>query len=122
LTERLREREAAYPTRRRGLPAAPPEVRFEDVASDATVVEVRAPDGPGVLYRVVEALRAEGLDIHTAIVSTIGADVVDSFYVRGPGSQPLRPGAERERVRDAVLKALVGSVPETPMPSASSGT
>jgi [protein-PII] uridylyltransferase len=118
LTERLVEREAAYPTRRRGLPTAPPEVRFEDVASDATVVEVRAPDGPGVLYRVVEALRAEGLDIHTAIVSTIGADVVDSFYVRGPGSQPLPAGSERERVRDAVLKALVGSVPGTPMPSA----
>ena len=83
LAERLAERDRAYPSRRRGLPPAPPEVRFEDVSTGSTVVEVRAPDGPGVLHRVVEALRrTPGLDIRTAIVSTIGADVVDSFYVR----------------------------------------
>ncbi len=84
LSERLAERDRAYPSRRRGLPPAPPEVRFEDRSTDSTVVEVRALDGPGVLHRVVEALVGAGLDIRTAIVSTIGADVVDSFYVRTP--------------------------------------
>jgi [protein-PII] uridylyltransferase len=107
LSERLAEREQAYPVRRRGLPPAPPEVRFDDHSSDSTVVEVRAPDGPGVLHRTVEALLGAGLDIRTAIVSTIGADVVDAFYVRRPGIGPLPPGAPRDQVREAVLTALL---------------
>jgi [protein-PII] uridylyltransferase len=106
LSERLTERERAYPARRRGLPPAPPEVRFEDASTDSTVVEVRAPDGPGVLHHVVEALLGASLDIRTAIVSTIGADVVDSFYVRGQGDGPLPAGPERAAIRQAVLKAL----------------
>jgi [protein-PII] uridylyltransferase len=69
------------------------------------VVEVRAPDGPGVLHRVVEALVGAGLDIRTAIVSTIGADVVDSFYV-GTSEGPLPEGSPRDALRDAVLKSL----------------
>jgi [protein-PII] uridylyltransferase len=105
LSERLAERDRAYPLRRRGLPPAPPQVRFEDRSVDSTVVEVRAPDGPGVLHRVVEALLGAGLDIRTAIVSTIGADVVDSFYVRTPAG-PLPEGAPRDALRDAVLKSL----------------
>ncbi len=105
LTERLAERERAYPSRRGGLPPAPPEVRFEDRSVDSTVVEVRAPDGPGVLHRIVEALVGSGLDIRTAIVSTIGADVVDSFYVHTPEG-PLPEGAPRVALREAVLKAL----------------
>jgi [protein-PII] uridylyltransferase len=111
LSERLIERESAYPSRRRGLPAAPPEVLFDDRSSDATVVEVRAPDGPGVLYRTVSALLGQGLDIRTALVSTIGADVVDAFYVRRPGSGPLAPGAARDQVREAVLAALLPASP-----------
>ncbi len=111
LSERLAERERAYPSSRRGLPPAPPEVRFEDVSTDSTVVEVRAPDGPGVLHRVVEALLGAGLDIRTAIVSTIGADVVDSFYVRGADDGPLPEGEARRDIRDAVLKSLASTAP-----------
>ena len=110
LSERLAERDRAYPSRRRGLPPAPPEVRFEDRSTDSTVVEVRAVDGPGVLHRVVEALVGAGLDIRTAIVSTIGADVVDSFYVRTPDGR-LPDGTPRDELRDAVLKALAEPVP-----------
>jgi [protein-PII] uridylyltransferase len=58
-----------------------------------------------VLHRIVEALVGAGLDIRTAIVSTIGADVVDSFYVRTPKG-PLLDAAAREALREAVLKAL----------------
>ncbi|MCW2545699.1 MAG: UTP-GlnB [Mycobacterium sp.] len=115
LSERLTERERAYPTRRPGLPAAPPEVRFEDTLSGSTVVEVRAPDGPGILHRVSEALVKAGLDIRTAIVSTIGADVVDSFYVGHDGDGSLPEGAPRQAVRDAVLQALAPAPQEAPV-------
>jgi [protein-PII] uridylyltransferase len=106
LTERLAESERAYPSRRKGLPAAPPEVRFEDTLGGSTVVEVRAPDGPGILHRVSQALVKAGLDIRLAIVSTIGADVVDSFYVGHDGDGLLPQGEPRQAVREAVLTAL----------------
>jgi len=107
LTEKLDEQERVYARRRKGPPPAPPQVSFDDVAADATVVEVRAPDGAGVLHRVVSALTGCGLDVRTAIVSTIGADVVDAFYVTTGADEPLPPGAARAVVSDRVLAALV---------------
>ena len=101
LSERLAAREAAY-AGRGPLPPAPPTVTLVDDASDtSTVVEVRAPDGLGVLHRITAALHAQGLDIRTAHVSSLGADVVDAFYV-----PRLEDPAARERVVRAVLTAL----------------
>jgi [protein-PII] uridylyltransferase len=60
-------------------------------ATSASILEVRAPDAPGALHRITAAIAAEGLDIVSARVSTIGGAVVDTFYVRtdegkiGPG-------------------------------------
>jgi [protein-PII] uridylyltransferase len=105
--KRLAEREHTYASGRRGPEPAPPQVSFDDVAHDATVVEVRAPDELGVLHRAVRALSSCGLDVLNAYVATLGADVVDSFYVQRHGS-PLPDGAERDQVRDAVLGALTG--------------
>ncbi|HVE93759.1 MAG TPA: [protein-PII] uridylyltransferase [Acidimicrobiales bacterium] len=98
LRERARSREAlARPTA-----AHPPDARvlFDDDVSDATVVEVRAPDGVGVLARIAGALAECGLDIDRALVSTLGHEVVDSFYV-----DPL-PKDARAQVESAVLAAL----------------
>jgi [protein-PII] uridylyltransferase len=54
----------------------------ENGASDtATVVDVRAPDRIGTLYRITRALADLGLDIRHAKVATIGHEVVDAFYV-----------------------------------------
>ena len=47
-----------------------------------------------------------GLDVRTAHVSTLGADVVDAFYVTGPDGAPLREPALRERVVSEVAAAL----------------
>ncbi|HWH30228.1 MAG TPA: [protein-PII] uridylyltransferase [Mycobacteriales bacterium] len=105
LAGRLAAREAAY--RRTGPPPAPPAVRLlDDVASAATVVEVRAADGMGVLHRITAALEGAGLDVRTAHISTLGADVVDAFYVVGPDGRPLPDGAAREECIRAVLDAL----------------
>ena len=102
----LEAREAAYAPRT-ALPVAPATVRLVDDASDtATVVEVRAPDGIGVLHRITGALAASGLDVRTAHVSTLGADVVDAFYVEAPGGGKLVDEAMREQVAAQVLAAL----------------
>jgi [protein-PII] uridylyltransferase len=81
---RLAERARTY-RRRRALAATAtvPSVRIDnDASSNATVVEVRAPDRIGLLYRVTKALADLGLDIRHARVQTLGPDVVDAFYVR----------------------------------------
>ena len=55
---------------------------MENTASDdASVVEVRASDAIGVLYRIARAFLDLELDIRHAKVQTLGHEVVDSFYV-----------------------------------------
>lgn len=58
-----------------------------DVDNDAspwhTIVEVRAPDRTGLLYRVASALARAGAEIHLAQVSTVDGVAVDTFAVTG---------------------------------------
>jgi [protein-PII] uridylyltransferase len=59
--------------------AAPPKVIW--AAPD--LLELRAPDAPALLYRVTSALSKLRVDVRAARVSTLGADVVDAFYLVG---------------------------------------
>jgi [protein-PII] uridylyltransferase len=52
-----------------------------DESPTALIIEVRAADGVGVLYRIARALRDAGLDIRLAKIATLGHEVVDTFYV-----------------------------------------
>ncbi|MEE1941858.1 [protein-PII] uridylyltransferase [Streptomyces sp. TRM 70361] len=90
---RLAERERAYrgtPRHRRGAGAPPPRVTVAPAGSRlATVLEVRAQDAPGLLYRIGRALEDAGVAVRSAHVSTLGANAVDAFYVTGPDGTPL---------------------------------
>ncbi|MFF4751862.1 [protein-PII] uridylyltransferase [Streptomyces sp. NPDC002514] len=89
---RLAERDAAYP-RRRGWPAPPPRVTVAPAASrHATVIEVRAQDAPGLLFRIGRALEDAGVRVRSAHVSTLGANAVDAFYVTTGTGTPLPAG------------------------------
>jgi len=81
LGERLREKERTY-----GRPASPllepASVHwFDDEATEATVVEYRAPDSIGLLCRVAAALERCQLDVRRARISSVAGSAVDSFYV-----------------------------------------
>jgi [protein-PII] uridylyltransferase len=103
----LAAREAAYSTARSPLPPAEPSVELlDDASATATVVEVRAADALGVLHRITGALAATGLDVRTAHISTLGADVVDAFYVVGPDGGKVTDPALRQRVEQELLAAL----------------
>ncbi|WP_327268176.1 [protein-PII] uridylyltransferase [Streptomyces sp. NBC_01218] len=81
---RLAERESAYP-RRRGIKAPPPRVTVASAASrQATVIEVRAQDAPGLLHRIGRALEESAVRVRSAHVSTLGANAVDTVYVTRP--------------------------------------
>jgi [protein-PII] uridylyltransferase len=67
---------------------------------------VRAHDAPGLLWRVGRALGDCGLDVRAARVETLGAEVVDVFYVTDGDGQPLSGQELRKATVTAVLRAL----------------
>ncbi len=65
-----------------GIPTPPPVViATNDLATNATVVEVRTHDKPGVLFNVSRTISKFGVDIRAAIVATLGAEAFDTLYV-----------------------------------------
>ncbi|MBQ0884511.1 [protein-PII] uridylyltransferase [Streptomyces sp. RM72] len=105
IAARLAERDAAHP-RRRGVEPPPPRVTVAPAASRlATVIEVRAQDAPGLLFRLGRALEAAGVRVRSAHVSTLGANAVDAFYVTRGEKVPL-PGDEAASVARELEESL----------------
>ncbi|NKZ04803.1 [protein-PII] uridylyltransferase [Actinomadura latina] len=101
------ERRARSVRVRPGATAPPPRVMIVDDASrTATVIEVRAHDRPGLLWRVGQALGACGLQVRAAQVDTLGAEAVDVFYVVDGAGRPLEEPDALAAVREEVLAAL----------------
>jgi len=109
LDSRLADRAANARPRRATSALAPaaPTVRFDDSASsNATFLEVRAPDMVGVLHRITKAIADCGLDIRHARVLTLGNEVVDSFYVREPNGGRISDEAYKSEISRAILHSL----------------
>ena len=94
--EKLLARAKAYasiPT----IPVPDPEVEiFTDAATDATVIEVRSHDRPGLLFRIGAAITQSKIDIRSAIVTTLGAEAIDTLYVTELTGGPLTPERAKE--------------------------
>jgi [protein-PII] uridylyltransferase len=71
----------------------------DDASAHSTVVEVRAPDALGLLYAITAGLGDLDLDIHVAKIDTLGARVVDTFYVRNSRGGKLEPEQAGEVAR-----------------------
>ena len=109
LDSRLAERAANTRAKRATSAVAPaaPTVRFDDAASsNATFIEVRAPDMVGVLHRITKAMADFGLDIRHARVLTLGDEVVDTFYVRESDGGLITDQGYKDEVVRAILFAL----------------
>jgi [protein-PII] uridylyltransferase len=111
LRARLAERARRYGARKAlAAEQVVAEVRFDlDASGDATVVEVHAPDGVGVLYRITRAFADLDLDIVSAKVQTLGPLVVDSFYLRDAGGGKVTEPTLLAEIERAVLHALESS-------------
>jgi len=109
LEARLAERVRTYASRRAAVArrAAPRVVIDNEASARATLIEVRAPDGIAVLYRITHTLAALDLDVRHAKVATLGAEVVDSFYVLDANGAKVDV-SHRQEIQRAVLTALAG--------------
>ncbi len=77
-------------------------VELDNISSEvATIVEVRAQDRPGTLYRITSALSNCQVDVKSAKVSTLGNEVIDSFYITE---------IENGKILDPNKQALIKSV------------
>jgi [protein-PII] uridylyltransferase len=107
VAERLERRMRAHSDS--PVPVAPPKVTLVDDASrTATVIEVRAHDRPGLLWRIGRALGDCGLDVRAARVETLGAEAVDVFYVVDASGGPVGGSRIRGKIAAQVLAALTG--------------
>jgi [protein-PII] uridylyltransferase len=100
---RLAARDAGV--RRNRLVAAPSVAVLPGASASATVLEVKARDAPGLLYRVASALTGTGVSVRSARISTLGAEAVDVFYIVTVSGAPLSDDAA-ERVAAAVAEVL----------------
>ena len=100
LENRLAERAKAYDQ----LPsiAVPPAIveTFPDASSAATVLEVRSHDRVGLLFRIGDAVTRSRVDIRSAIVTTLGAEAIDTLYVLEISGEQLTP----ERAKEVAAK------------------
>jgi len=78
-----------------------------DASPAATVIDVHAPDGVGVLHRSTKALAELDLDIRSAKVQTLGSLVVDAFYVRDGAGQKVADPAQQAEIERAIRHAVV---------------
>jgi [protein-PII] uridylyltransferase len=66
-------------------------------------VELRVHDSEGLLHRLTKALLELGLDVRSARIQTLGAEVVDAFYVVDrDGGEVTDPG-RRAEIESALL-------------------
>jgi [protein-PII] uridylyltransferase len=107
--ERLAARSARYGTFTRPTAARPADARVivDNAATEvATIVEVRAADGIGVLARITDAIAGRGVRVEQAYVSTLGHEVVDTFYVTSPRGTKLTDPDVVTGLEEALLAAL----------------
>jgi [protein-PII] uridylyltransferase len=92
-----------------GRPApGPPRIVIDNTLSDEyTVVEVKCPDRLGLLYLITRTMSSLGLDIGSARIATEIDQAFDTFYVHDGKGAKLESAESRERLREALERAVV---------------
>ncbi|MEE4163579.1 MAG: [protein-PII] uridylyltransferase [Woeseiaceae bacterium] len=76
-----------------------------DTTRGKTVMELVTADRPGLLSKIGRAFIAEGIDIETAKIVTIGERAEDIFYIAKENGRPLSE-ADKDRLQATLLEKL----------------
>lgn len=105
LDKRIQERVKTY-KRLPSIPVPPPVVQsVMNASSECTVIEVRSHDQPGLLFRIGDAVTRCRVDIRSAIVTTLGAEAIDTLYIT-----EISAGALSEKRAQEVVERLKGAL------------
>jgi len=113
LADELARQEAAYARGRRPSSATPAQHHVlidNETSALATIIEVRVPDRIGLLHHIAEAFAELEVDVVSALVDTLGHEVIDTFYVRDTAGAKLESPARTDAVA-AALEAAIGASP-----------
>ena len=106
LLPRLQERRRAEMLRQSGIPRSKVRVVYDaDAQTDATVVDIFAPDRVGFLHDVTSAIFNAGVSITVARITTEGERAVDAFYLVDSASRLPLDAPQQTRVRQVIERA-----------------
>jgi [protein-PII] uridylyltransferase len=85
----------------------PTTVTFQtDPLNRYSIIELVSTDRAGLLSQVGLAFVEQGVYLHNAKITTIGARVEDMFYVTDKNEQLISDSAQQARIRLAIMNAL----------------
>jgi len=90
------------------LSLRPPNVTlFNDESSETySILEIRSPDKPGLLYEIAEVFERFRIHVHIALVATEGYQVIDVFYVTDWDNNRLVPSPATDALRKELLEVV----------------
>ncbi|MCH2338976.1 [protein-PII] uridylyltransferase [Pseudomonas sp. NPDC047963] len=98
--------------------AFPPQVTIHnDMQRPQTIIEVVAPDRPGLLARIGQLFLDFDLSVQNAKIATLGERVEDVFFVINADNQPLSDPQLCARLQQAMIKQLTQDNEHQPSPS-----
>ena len=86
-----------------------PQLRIDNnLADDASIIEVSGLDRPGLLYALLRALYELNLSVSAARIATFGERVVDVFHVTDLAGGQITDAARKKKLR-AVLRRVINN-------------
>ena len=91
----------------------PPRVDIDNETSpDCTILEVRAPDRPGLLSEIGGVLDQFSLNIDLAFIATESYQLVDVFYVTDLEANKITDKRRLDDIRDALMERIEARIAE----------
>ena len=101
------DKSAVFPITQERLNLRPPRVDIRnDVSPTHTVVEVRAPDRPGLLSDITATFDRFSINIDLAFIATESYQVVDVFYVTDLETNKLKESGKLNSLKEELMKTI----------------
>ncbi|NWO57237.1 [protein-PII] uridylyltransferase [Chromohalobacter israelensis] len=78
----------------------------QDTANARTIVELTAPDRPGLLARVGRIFMEQDIALSAAKIATLGERVEDVFFITDKAGEPLTDPERQARLRERLCETL----------------
>ncbi|WP_372612646.1 [protein-PII] uridylyltransferase [Halomonas sp.] len=78
----------------------------QDPGNERTLLELTAPDRPGLLARVGRIFMEEGIALSAAKIATLGERVEDVFFITDKAGAPLTDPQRQQRLRERLIEML----------------